>query len=196
MIKMFLIFFAVGLLFLLAAWFMVPMFLEQPKYKILKKEGQFEIRSYEDILMSSVRVTGSQYQALRKGFRPLVKYISGKERDGEKISMTAPVIQSTSDRKESFTVSFSMPSKYQVDNLPESKNSEIFFEKVGSYRAAVVRFSGRANEKLLDLKSNELRQWIEANGYSSVSTAKYLFYNDPSTPGFLRRNEVMIIIDK
>mgnify|MGYP001196208710 FL=1 len=196
MIKMFLIFVAVGLLFLLAAWFMVPMFLEQPKYKILKKEGQFEIRSYEDILMSSVRVTGSQYQALRKGFRPLVKYISGKERDGEKISMTAPVIQSTSDRKESFTVSFSMPSKYQVDNLPESKNSEIFFEKVGSYSAAVVRFSGRANEKLLDLKSNELRQWIEANGYSSVSTAKYLFYNDPSTPGFLRRNEVMIIIDK
>ena len=196
MIKMFLIFVAVGLLFLLAAWFMVPMFLEQPKYKILKKEGQFEIRSYEDILMSTVRVTGSQYQALRKGFRPLVKYISGKERDGEKISMTAPVIQSTSDRKESFTVSFSMPSKYQVDNLPESKNSEIFFEKVGSYRAAVVRFSGRANEKLLDLKSNELRQWIEANGYSSVSTAKYLFYNDPSTPGFLRRNEVMIIIDK
>ena len=196
MIKMFLIFVAVGLLFLLAAWVMVPMFLEQPKYKILKKEGQFEIRSYEDILMSSVRVTGSQYQALRKGFRPLVKYISGKERDGEKISMTAPVIQSTSDRKESFTVSFSMPSKYQVDNLPESKNSEIFFEKVGSYRAAVVRFSGRANEKLLDLKSNELRQWIEANGYSSVSTAKYLFYNDPSTPGFLRRNEVMIIIDK
>ena len=196
MIKMFLIFVAVGLLFLLAAWFMVPMFLEQPKYKILKKEGQFEIRSYEDILMSSVRVTGSQYQALREGFRPLVKYISGKERDGEKISMTAPVIQSTSDRKESFTVSFSMPSKYQVDNLPESKNSEIFFEKVGSYSAAVVRFSGRANEKLLDLKSNELRQWIEANGYSSVSTAKYLFYNDPSTPGFLRRNEVMIIIDK
>ena len=196
MIKMFLIFVAVGLLFLLAAWFMVPMFLEQPKYKILKKEGQFEIRSYEDILMSSVRVTGSQYQALRKGFRPLVKYISGKERDGEKISMTAPVIQSTSDRKESFTVSFSMPSKYQVDNLPKSKNSEIFFEKLGSYRAAVVRFSGRANEKLLDLKSNELRQWIEANGYSSVSTAKYLFYNDPSTPGFLRRNEVKIIIDK
>lgn len=191
-----LIFVAVGLLFLLAAWFMVPMFLEQPKYKILKKEGQFEIRSYDDILMSSVRVTGSQYQALRKGFRPLVKYISGKERDGEKISMTAPVIQSTSDRKESFTVSFSMPSKYQVDNLPKSTNSEIFFEKVGSYRAAVVRFSGRANEKLLDLKSNELRQWIEANGYSSVSTAKYLFYNDPSTPGFLRRNEVMIIIDK
>ena len=196
MIKMFLIFVAVGLLFLLAAWFMVPMFLEQPKYKLLKKEGQFEIRSYEDILMSSVRVTGSQYQALRKGFRPLVKYISGKERDGEKISMTAPVIQSTSDRKENFTVSFSMPSKYQVDNLPKSKNSEIFFEKLGSYRAAVIRFSGRANEKLLDLKSNELRQWIEANGYSSVSTAKYLFYNDPSTPGFLRRNEVMIIIDK
>ena len=196
MIKMSLIFVAVGLLFLLAAWFMAPMFLEQPKYKTLKKEGQFEIRSYDDILMSSVRVTGSQYQALRKGFRPLVKYISGKERDGEKISMTAPVIQSTSDRKESFTVSFSMPSKYQVDNLPKSKNSEIFFEKLGSYRAAVVRFSGRANERLLDLKSNELRQWIEANGYSSVSTAKYLFYNDPSTPGFLRRNEVMIIIDK
>ena len=78
MIKLFLIVSCICL-FLMSGWFLLPRFLEQPNYKVIKKEGYFEVRSYSKFVISSVLVSGSQYNSLRKGFRPLVKYISGKD---------------------------------------------------------------------------------------------------------------------
>jgi hypothetical protein len=111
MIKISIIAICFSLLFVLLAWFMLPKFLEQPKYKVVRKENDIEVRSYDKILMSSVKVYGNQYNALRNGFQPLVRYIGAKERVSEKISMTAPVIQTTNDETENWTVSFAMPSK-------------------------------------------------------------------------------------
>ena len=127
MIKISIIAVCVSLLFVMLAWFMLPRLLEQPKYKVLRKENNLEIRFYDTILTSSVKVSGNQYNALRKGFRPLVRYIGAKERDSEKISMTAPVIQSINDESEQWTVSFAMPSKYNIDDLPKPENNEIYF---------------------------------------------------------------------
>lgn len=196
MIKISIIAICFSLLFVLLAWFMLPKFLEQPKYKVVRKENDIEVRSYDKILMSSVKVYGNQYNALRNGFQPLVRYIGAKERVSEKISMTAPVIQTTNDETENWTVSFAMPSKYNIDNLPKPKNDDIYFEEIQPSLAAVIRFSGVADISLLTQKASVLKRWLELNGYTESSSPKFLFYNDPTTPGFLRRNEVMIIIDK
>ena len=196
MIKISIIAICFGILFVMLAWFMLPKFLEQPKYKVVRKENDLEIRTYDKILTSSVKVSGNQYNALRKGFRPLVRYIGAKERDSEKISMTAPVIQSINDESEQWTVSFAMPSKYNIDDLPKPENNEIYFQEIQPSLAAVIKFSGKADDSLLNQKTNTLKNWLELNGYTELSRPKFLFYNDPSTPGFLRRNEVMIIIDK
>ena len=196
MIKISIIAVCVSLLFVMLAWFMLPRLLEQPKYKVLRKENNLEIRFYDTILTSSVKVSGNQYNALRKGFRPLVRYIGAKERVSEKISMTAPVIQTTNDETEDWTVSFAMPSKYNIDNLPKPTNDDIYFEEIQPSLAAVIRFSGVADTNLLNQKASVLKRWLELNGYTESSSPKFLFYNDPTTPGFLRRNEVMIIIDK
>ena len=196
MIKISIITICFSLLFVMLAWFMLPKFLEQPKYKVVRKENNIEIRKYDKILTSSVKVYGNQYIALRKGFQPLVRYIGAKERDSEKISMTAPVIQATNDESENWTVSFAMPSKYNIDNLPKPSNDDIYFEEIQPSLAAVIRFSGVADTNLLNQKASVLKRWLELNGYTESSSPKFLFYNDPTTPGFLRRNEVMIIIDK
>ena len=196
MIKISIIAICFSLLFVLLAWFMLPKFLEQPKYKVVRKENDIEVRSYDKILMSSVKVYGNQYNALRNGFQPLVRYIGAKERVSEKISMTAPVIQTTNDETENWTVSFAMPSKYNIDNLPKPTNDDIYFEEIQPSLAAVIRFSGVADISLLTQKASVLKRWLELNGYTESSSPKFLFYNDPTTPGFLRRNEVMIIIDK
>jgi hypothetical protein len=50
-----------------------------------------------------------------------VRYIGAKERNSEKISMTAPVIQSVNEENEKWTISFAMPSKYSLDNLPQAR---------------------------------------------------------------------------
>ncbi len=196
MIKISIIAICFSLLFVLLAWFMLPKFLEQPKYKVVRKENDIEVRSYDKILMSSVKVNGNQYNALRNGFQPLVRYIGAKGRVSEKISMTAPVIQTTNDETENWTVSFAMPSKYNIYNLPKPTNDDIYFEEIQPSLAAVIRFSGVADSSLLNQKASVLKRWLELNGYTESSSPKFLFYNDPTTPGFLRRNEVMIIIDK
>jgi hypothetical protein len=178
------------------AWFLLPRFLEQPKYTVVKKENNLEIRRYAKILTSSVKVEGDQYYALRKGFQPLVRYIGAKERNSEKISMTAPVIQSVNDENGNWTISFAMPSKYSLDNLPQQENDSIYFQEIEPSLAAVIRFNGQADEKLLNQKTDILVSWVELNGYAKLSRPKFLFYNDPTTPGFLRRNEVMILVEK
>ena len=177
-----------------AAWYSVPKFLEQPAYSVLKKKGKIEVRAYEQMLLQSVVVSGDQYDALRNGFRPLVRYIGAKERDGEKISMTAPVMQILGDTKQEWIVSFSMPSKYREASLPNPKNNEVFAEVIPPTVAAVLRFSGRANIDLLERKTAELMNWINEVGYQAEEKPRYMFYNDPSTPPFLRRNEVMIVV--
>ena len=188
----------IAVLGVMAAWYLVPKFLETPSYKVTEKDGNIEVRIYEGMLLQSVKVSGSQYQSLRQGFRPLVNYISAKGRDGEKISMTAPVMQSLGEKEDQWIVSFSMPSKYNKKNLPEPNNETIYTETLEPIMTAVIRFAGKTDKNSLLIKEKEkvLMEWLKYRDFKIISKPKYLFYNDPSTPGFLRRNEVMFIISK
>ena len=188
--------FVVILFGMMAAWYLVPKFLETPAYKVVEKDRNIEVRYYESMLLQSVKVSGNQYKSLRQGFRPLVNYIGAKGREGEKISMTAPVMQSLGDTTNEWIVSFSMPSKYSKKTLPEPNNKQVYSEQLKPIMAAVIRFSGKTDKSgsLIKEKEKTLLNWLKNRDFKIVSKPKYLFYNDPSTPGFLRRNEVMVII--
>jgi hypothetical protein len=188
--------FVVILFGMMAAWYLVPKFLETPAYKVVEKDRNIEVRYYESMLLQSVKVSGNQYKSLRQGFRPLVNYIGAKGREGEKISMTAPVMQSLGNTNNEWIVSFSMPSKYSKKTLPEPNNKQIYSEQLKPIMAAVIRFSGKTDRSgsLVKEKEKTLLNWLKNRDFKIVSKPKYLFYNDPSTPGFLRRNEVMVII--
>ena len=181
---------------MMAAWYLVPKFLETPAYKVVEKDRNIEVRYYESMLLQSVKVSGNQYKSLRQGFRPLVNYIGAKGREGEKISMTAPVMQSLGNTSNEWVVSFSMPSKYSKKTLPEPNNKQVYSEQLKPIMAAVIRFSGKTDRSgsLIKEKEKTLLNWLKNRDFKIVSKPKYLFYNDPSTPGFLRRNEVMVII--
>jgi len=181
---------------MMAAWYLVPKFLETPAYKVVEKDRHIEVRYYESMLLQSVKVSGNQYKSLRQGFRPLVNYIGAKGREGEKISMTAPVMQSLGNTNNEWIVSFSMPSKYSKKTLPEPNNKQVYSEQLKPIMAAVIRFSGKTDRSgsLIKEKEKTLLNWLKNRDFKIVSKPKYLFYNDPSTPGFLRRNEVMVII--
>lgn len=188
--------FVVILFGMMAAWYLVPKFLETPAYKVVEKDRNIEVRYYESMLLQSVKVSGNQYKSLRQGFRPLVNYIGAKGREGEKISMTAPVMQSLGNTNNEWIVSFSMPSKYSKKTLPEPNNKQVYSEQLKPIMAAVIRFSGKTDRSgsLIKEKEKTLLNWLKNRDFKVVSKPKYLFYNDPSTPGFLRRNEVMVII--
>ncbi len=177
-------------------WILIPFFLENPKYTILEKNNHFQIRKYDEMTIAKITTVGERYEGLRKGFIPLARYIGAKDREGPKISMTAPVMQQKIIN-DNWEISFYMPSKFDTSQLPISANSQIKIVTTPSTIMAVITFSGVAKTELLENKFTNLIKWIEEINYEIILGSKpiYSYYNDPSTPGFLRKNEIMIPVE-
>ena len=177
-------------------WILIPFFLENPKYTILEKNTHFQIRKYDEMTIAKITTVGERYEGLRKGFIPLARYIGAKDREGPKISMTAPVMQQKIIN-DNWEISFYMPSKFDTDQLPISENNQIKIVTTPSTIMAVITFSGVAKTELLENKFTNLIKWIEEINYEIILGSKpiYSYYNDPSTPGFLRKNEIMIPVE-
>jgi hypothetical protein len=144
--------------------------------------------------MAEVTRSGARYDALRAGFGPLAGYIFAKERSGDKIAMTAPVIQQASEDRH-WAISFIMPSKYALGDLPSPANTDVQFHNVPARRWAAIRFSGVTTDALIAEKEAALRDWVTAQDLTPLGAPVYAYYNDPITPGFLRRNEVLFIVE-
>ena len=182
--------------FVLAGWILFPKFLESLKYEAKQSEGPFQLRHYEKFVETKIKTYGSQSEALRMGFVPLARFIGAKYRQSEKISMTVPVIQRKIETNDNWFISFSMPSKYTLETLPSPKRTELLQGQVSKALMAAVKFNGIATEDLLNRKEQLLLNWIAKLGYKPIGTVHYYFYNDPLTPGFFRRNEVLFEVSK
>ena len=91
-----------------------------------------------------------------------------------------------------------MPSKYSIDQLPAASDSRIRLNTLPPQQMATISFNGVANKDLLTKKLLELKEWIENSEFSISGNSEPIFayYNDPSTPGILRKNEIMLPVSK
>ena len=183
---------------------------ELPEYKRITEDGDFEVRDYPPLVVAEVIREGGRQQGLSEGFGPLARYIFAKERGGERIAMTAPVQQQavapdekiamtapvtqTSAGDGAWAVQFIMPSAYRIEDLPAPADDGVRLREVPARRVAAVRFSGRTDDQLIAKQEKRLRSWMLGRQLEPAGAAVYAYYNDPFTPGFLRRNEVMIPI--
>ncbi len=180
---------------------------EQPPYKIVAKQEDKEIRKYDSYIIAKTTVSGSFKDAQNKGFRILAGYIFGKNKSQQKIAMTAPVIQKSESEKISmtapvvispnenrtWTMTFSMPSKFTLDTLPVPLDKRIKIEKVEEKFVAALTFSGFWNESKNATKAQELSDWLKGfKEYEPTSQPMFAGYNPPWTLPFLRRNEMLI----
>ncbi|MEK9657277.1 MAG: heme-binding protein [bacterium] len=168
----------------------VTMAAEERPHQVLKKDGAIEIRNYETITKAEVRVSGTRKDAATHAFRQLFRYISGGNETATKIAMTTPVAQ-VQQEDGSWRICFFMPKAMTATNTPAADNTQIEIITVPDVRMAAIRFSGRANQQLLDKKAAELKAYLSQQNYSFNDQAVYAFYNAPFVPGFLRRNEVL-----
>ena len=161
---------------------------EIPPYNVVATYGEIEVRQYEQHLMAKVWVSGDQRGAINRGFRVLAGYIFGGNATGEKIAMTAPVAQTQDGGN--WEVSFMVPSKYAMSDLPKADSNAIRFEEIKGGRQVVLHFSGRAGTQRLQDKTQELRNLAAAQGLSITGDPHYYFYDGPFTLPRNRRNEV------
>lgn len=182
---------SLGLLFVVAGSVFVyaSSNVEKPKYKVLERDGKIEIRQYPALRVAQITRSGNRGSAVRNAFSPLASYIFAKKREGGKISMTAPVTQQKSGGD--WTVQFIMPSKYSLSDLPKPDNAEVKLREIPAKKRVAIQFSGKQTDSLLAMKEKELRAWLKNKGITPKGQPLYAYYNDPFTPGFMRRNEVL-----
>lgn len=170
-------------------WYLQTRNVEIARYQVIEAQGPMEIRAYPALTVAEVTRTGTRDQAVRSGFGPLARYIFAREREGEKIAMTAPVTQKSEDG--SWTIQFIMPSGYTLDSLPKPAGTDVRLREIPATRRAAIRFSGWWSDELFRAKDAALREWLEGKGLETAGTPVFAYYNDPFTPGFLRRNEIL-----
>jgi hypothetical protein len=172
------------------AWVVAGSLVEKPAYKVASADGPIEIRDYPALVVAEVVRQGDRWPAANAGFSPLARYIFAREREGDKISMTAPVNQSAIEG-DAWTVQFIMPSKYDLDDLPAPANADVTLKEVPAARRVAIRFSGNPTDERLSENEATLRAWMTEQGLASDGPPTFAYYNDPFTPGFLKRTEVI-----
>lgn len=190
------------------AWGPIVSNVEQAKYDVVETHGTIEIRDYSPMIVAEVSVSGDREEAISAGFRMIADYIFGNNISSQKVAMTAPVIEEPSEKiamtapvtqqggEGVWLVRFVMPSSYTMETLPKPNNAEVILNEIAGKRFAVIRFSGLPKPDSLEKQSRQLEAFIQEKKLQSVSEPTYAFFNPPWTLPFLRRNEVMIEIQR
>ena len=84
-----------------------------------------------------------------------------------------------------------MPSAYQLDRLPRPSGADVQLRELPPTRRAAIRFSGWWSDELFKAQDTALLGWLDKKGLRPLGPPTFAYYNDPFTPGFLRRNEIL-----
>lgn len=186
---------------------------ESARYRVVASDGDFQIRDYADLVLVS---TTMQFDAQGNdgSFSRLFRYISGDNGQQQKVAMTTPVfmergtdpltnkdaadltdsVQGQSEQQMG-QMAFVVPEQVASDGAPLPGNSNVKLREREGGKFAVVRFAGRMGDESLSQKESELRQWMDQQKLVPAGPVEYAGYDPPWTPGFLRRNEILIRVE-
>ncbi len=159
---------------------------ESPDYSVISSEGAFEIRDYPQLTLVT---TPMQRRGEDGAFMKLFRFIQGRNESSEKIAMTTPVLMTGS---RSGMMSFILPKKVVEHGAPTPSNPDLKLAVTPPSRYACYRFSGSDNPEASEAAAKKLLAWISSRKIPSSGTLLFAYYNPPWTPGFLRRNEVLV----
>jgi effector-binding domain-containing protein len=185
------------------------MAIEEARFTVLEKDKEFELRQYEPQIVAETSVEGDFEEVGNQGFRRLFSYISGNNRKTQSIRMTAPVTQEAKGVEitmtapvgqervgEKWRITFLMPSQYTMETLPIPLDPRIGLKTIPGRLMATIRYSGTWSKKNFEENETHLRAWIAQHGLKPAGEPVWARYNPPFTPWFLRRNEILIPVER
>jgi len=116
--------------------------------------------------------------------------------------MTAPVTISATNSESMMTASnkwrvhFVMPSQYNLNNIPQPKNTEVKLREIPGKFFAVNSYTGFNTQARVQTKTDELSAWVSSQKMKTLSSAQLSRYDPPWTLPMFRRNEIMIEIEE
>lgn len=191
------------------------MAIEEPKYTLIEKNDAFEIRKYAPYLVAQTEVTGTFDEMGNKAFRILFKYISGENQQRSKIKMTAPVIKESTENNglkiqmtapviqeidkinpKSATFSFVMPQSFTLATLPIPLDDRINLKEIPAKTVAVLKYSGGWGEEKYKKNEAILLKALDEADIITIGKPSFARYNSPFVLWFMRRNEIMIEVQR
>ena len=116
-----------------------------------------------------------------------------QQQPSEEIAMTAPVQQSES--AEGWKIAFVVPSEYSWESVPQPTNPDVYLRAVAGELIAVKRYSGRWTDKNLARRTRTACRTGGSN-IEPLGNVVSAAYNAPFTLPFMRRNEVMVPVNR
>ncbi|NTY61921.1 SOUL family heme-binding protein [Mycolicibacterium sphagni] len=179
--------------------------IEEPAFTVQGEVGRVQVRRYGPRVAAETTIGADEESARNQGFRLLAGYIFGANSSGDKIAMTAPVAQQTSEaiamtapvatqRTSSgeWVIRFFMPSTYTLESLPVPNDDRVRLVTVPSETVAVLRFTGTIDPEAVSARTAQLLKILYRNDIQPTGDPLAWFYDPPWTLPCLRRNEVVV----
>lgn len=159
-------------------------------YEVLKKDGDFEIRSYESFFTVT---TVESNIGETMGFNKLFSYISGDNANKEKIPMTVPVINDLSENHK--TTEFVMPRQFAKSGPPNPQDLDVTIRQYEKHLIAAITFSGNVDSVKISKYKNQLIDWLAKSQWKPTGDFLLARYNSPFSLPVFRRNEILAILE-
>lgn len=131
--------------------------LECPKYKVLEKKKEYELRRYLTTHWVASHTIGKDSEISKRNlFKRVKRYTDGANEKAKKVAKTAPVmvkVKQTASGTHNLTVAFHMTS----NNPPMPTEDKVFLMTMHKQRMYVRSFEGLADDKKFAELADELR---------------------------------------
>jgi hypothetical protein len=153
---------------------------ETAPYTVIRTDGDFEIREYPEL-----KIATTARDKDNSSFMRLFRYIDGGNVAKEKIAMTTPVFMVEGK------MAFVVPEKHK-SATPAPASAEVMVDTLKARRVAVCRYNGSRSQEAEAQALAKLKAWMQQNKLTESGAAFSAYYDPPWTPGFMRRNEVLV----
>lgn len=178
---------------------------EQPAYEVHAVRDGYELRRYAPYRVVETQAEGGFDEARSAAFRRLFAYITGDNRVERTIAMTVPVLTGDAGAQVAMTapvvtraegagqwMQFMLPAALPDDEVPVPRDPAVRVRRVDAQWIAARSYSGRSDEAGYAKNAQGLLARLAADGVAVAGPPAFAVYNNPFTPWFLRRNEVLV----
>jgi SOUL heme-binding protein len=171
---------------------------EQPRYTVVEHlDRGVEIRAYDERLAVETDARG---QGDGEAFGRLFRYITGANRGGDRIAMTAPVevggqhiaMTVPVEQGAGGTMRFFLPRKVALAGPPEPTEKGVRLVHVQAEHMAALRFSGIITPEARAERERILAEVLAAASRKAEGYSVFMGYDPPFSVPLLRRNEVAV----
>ena len=168
---------------------------KEPNFILIEEHNNIEIRQYSKYIIAKATIpTNTSKSTENNMFRTLASYIFGQNKAQKNIPMTAPV--TTLKNKDSYEMLFYMLDVQSIEELPEPIGQNIVFDEIYLDKCAVISFSWFTSDGRIKNYQKQLKDFLDKNGYIIKSNFMLNRYDPPWRLPFMRRNEVLVQIQK